>query len=53
MEVKTVQQTRKDGLREVLEVILLEADFGIIFFFPWNRLHQADTMNADTLIYTL
>lgn len=29
MEVKTVQQTSKDGPREVLVVILLEVDFGI------------------------
>lgn len=43
----------KDGPREVLEVILLEVDFGIYFFFPWNSLQQADTMNADNLSYTL
>lgn len=33
MEVKTVQQTSKGGSGEILEVILLEVDFGIFFFF--------------------
>lgn len=42
MEVRTAQQTSKDGSRDVLEVILLEVDFGNFFFLgiAYSRLTQ-------------